>query len=309
MYDTPLCRDASEAVEAGLAFLLASQSRDGLWRDYELKPGRSEAWSTAWFGWCLAHFTRRAPVAAAVQRASVALTCLCTPTGWGYNRLTEPDGDSTAWGIRFLSVAGVAGGQVAGTQLAKYLDPAGRAHTFLDPAQGAWAEAHADVTAMVGLALLGCSSRSELVARVRAAVLYARNPDGIWSSFWWATDVYATVWSVSFLRRSGGLPLEVWRGLASWVSGGQNVAGPLDAALSLLLCLELWPNAMSLAEVLVHELVDKLQNAQGWPGTALLLVPPRYEGDVSSSVGPHADVCGYISTATACLALARWARQ
>jgi hypothetical protein len=305
MHDDPLQRYANDALEMGLAFLVDWQSSDGLWRDYDLKPGKSESWSTSWVGWCLSHFADRRPLSVAVRKAAVALVGLCTPAGWGYNRSTQADADSTAWALRFLSMSGIVYGPAASARLACHLDLAGSAHTFRDAAQGTWADAHADVTGIVGLALLACRGRRELVERIRSAVLSNRRPDGLWNSFWWSTDIYATLWSISFLRRSGGVPKEVHSDLEAWISVGRTDGSPLELALSLQLCLEIGAAAESLAEVLVHQLVDSFR-APSWPGSALLLVPERYDGDTSSPVGPHADEHGFTTTAMACVALARW---
>src|SRR5437879_5014552 len=103
MHTNPLRRWVSEAIEAGLTYLIDHQSNDGLWRDYDMKRGQSEASSTAWVGWCLAHFDRRPLCGISVRKATMALGGICKPTGWGFNRHTETDADSTAWALRFLS--------------------------------------------------------------------------------------------------------------------------------------------------------------------------------------------------------------
>src|SRR5260370_19815072 len=77
----------------------------------------SEAWSTAWVGWCLASCPPplRSEARTCLQRALRALSgCRCAG-GWGYNRTTGPDADSTAWVVRFLSHLGASvGPSVAG---------------------------------------------------------------------------------------------------------------------------------------------------------------------------------------------------
>ena len=95
-------RQASAAVRQGTQYLLAHQDRTGLWHDYSLPPGPSDAWSTAWVGWCLAGSD--APMAAGARRnAATALLALRQPEGWGYSAATGPDADSTAWVVRFLA--------------------------------------------------------------------------------------------------------------------------------------------------------------------------------------------------------------
>ena len=60
--------------------------------------------------------------------------------------------------------------------------------------------------------------------------------------------------------------------------------------------------------LIVAHLIET-SRVDGWPGSALLLVPPRFAEDATSPVGPHPDVRGLITTAMACWALARWAAQ
>src|SRR5260370_1321069 len=90
---------------------------DWFWRDYHLPPGMSDAWSAAWVGWCLASRPPplRSEARSCLQRALRALSgCRCAG-GWGYNRTTGPDADSTAWVVRFLSHLGASvGPSVAG---------------------------------------------------------------------------------------------------------------------------------------------------------------------------------------------------
>ncbi len=305
MHTNPLQRWVGEAIGKGLAYLIECQSNDGLWRDYDLKRGQSEAFSTAWVGWCLTHFVNRATCMCSIRKAAVALGGVGKPTGWGFNRHTETDADSTAWTVRFLCGSGVNYGRAMSARLQDHVNPAGQAHTFLDPARGSWADAHADVTPVVGLALLACGAQDEVIQRIRAAVVSAWKPGNMWKSFWWATDVYATLWSAVFLRESGGVPEEIRRELESGVLEGHGGDSPLEIALSLLLCLEVTLDGGFVAEALVHQLADSFVWSS-WPGSALLLVPRQYENDPLLPVGPHADVRGLLTTAMACVALARW---
>ena len=61
-------------------------------------------------------------------------------------------------------------GQGCGFDLDRYLDPAGEAHTFLDPGSGTWNEAHPDVTAVVGLALVSARGARDRIERLRSTI-------------------------------------------------------------------------------------------------------------------------------------------
>ncbi len=72
------------------------QHPDGCWRDYQLEPGASEAWTTAVVLWSLAGAQPCSVALPSVRAAMDALHALQKPAGWGYNRHTAADADSTA---------------------------------------------------------------------------------------------------------------------------------------------------------------------------------------------------------------------
>jgi hypothetical protein len=207
-------------LDAAVAFLLARQDRDGAWRDYALEPGASDAWTTSVVGLALDGLRDAEP---AVGRARRHVAALRRAEGWGYNERTATDADSTAYAVRFTR------GDPA--VLSRWLDADGNAHTFAGTQFGTWAWAHADVTAAVGLALADPRT-------VRRAVLAARQRDGLWRSFWWATPAYATARALELLAASGGVPPVAAAAAAAWL----ETAGPpttafeatqrLDAALA-----------------------------------------------------------------------------
>jgi hypothetical protein len=304
-----LLRYARDGARAGLARLVLAQDADGLWRDYALDPGPSEGWSTSWIGWHLAQFTPRPERMNAVRRAAGALARIRIPGGWGYNRTSGSDADSTAWAIRFLRQAGVRCGRAEGAQLAQYLDGEGRAHTFEHTKYGTWADAHDDVTPIVGLALLSCDGRNEALNRIRCAVTNdQRAVDGLWTSFWWASDAYASFWSIYFLRRSGGLPNSTIACIRTHLPSPPTTITTLDAALWRLLLLELRHRDLFMLEHLVDVIISG-RTDKGWAGSSLLLVPLRSSRDAASLPGPHADTRGLMTTAVACWALTRWVEQ
>jgi hypothetical protein len=189
--------------------------------------------------------------------------------------------------------------------LAQYVDSEGRAHTFEDTQYGTWSDAHDDVTPVVGLALLACDSRIEALKWLRAAVSKAQRVDGLWTSFWWASDAYASFWSVYFLRRTGGLTNDVSARIRVRLSDLPVTHYALETALWLLLALELKHADPSLEEHLVDRILEASTD-EGWRGSALLLVPARFKGDTALRSGPYADERGLMTTAIACWALARW---
>ena len=254
-------------------------------------------------GWSLAHAPRSPGVTGALRRAAGAIASAHRPGGWGYNRRQTTDADSTAWGWRFL--AAVGGTSPSSTaELKVFLDVGGSAHTFLTDDAGSWGDAHPDVTPVVGLALLATAAEPATIRLIRAAVLRARGPDGIWPAFWWDTDSYATAWSVEFLARSGGVPPGIAAEVAAWAPDFEPDAEVIEIAHRLLATLAVEAVAGPADLTLVDALLDRSGGPTGWPSSAALLVPRK--DDAPGGTGPHRDGARLMSTAIATAALARW---
>jgi len=296
----------STSLRQGVHYLLDRQSKEGWWLDYHLPPGMSQAWSTAWVGWSLSHLIDNYPVLPALTNASSALRRCCQEGGWGYNTATGVDADSTAWAIRFLSVTNRPCGVAGVRQLESYLDVHGRAHTFLEASAGSWGDAHSDVTPVVGLALLTSSASTRTIERVRAAVLNGRSPNGMWESFWWSTDKYATAWSLEFLAKSGGVPRDIAKNFEGWGSRRRDMDTAFEVSHLLLAVLALGLSESNLALSLVDCLLDMSESNQGWPPSPLLLVPAKTDVNENEN-RPNADT-GLMTTAIAVTALSRWLR-
>jgi hypothetical protein len=229
------------------------------------------------------------------------------PGGWGYNRTTEPDADSTAWSLRFLSLLGRPHAGAAAACLGRYLDPSGSAHTFVGNA-GTWGFAHPDVTPLVGLALTSVSAPDELLRRVRGAVLAGREGAGIWSSFWWSTETYATAWSVQFLAASGGVPRAVAGDAERWLRSLPAPSNGFESAHRLLLATTLDLADTQLGARLVDELLALRERSRAWEPSSVLLVPERAADASAPSLGPYCDQRALMTTAAACAALVGWLR-
>jgi hypothetical protein len=299
-------RYASEAVRYGVHYLLSYQSRDGFWRDYRLPPGMSESWSTSWVGWSLLQCGRYGAIEAAVQRAAHALCRATQVCGWGYNRRTSPDADSTAWTLRFLAKLGIYYGTSATSCLERYLDTGGAAHTFINAAEGRWTEAHSDVTPIVGLALLSVGAPDNLLQGVRQAVLDARQPGGTWKSFWWVTDAYATAWSILFLASYRRVPATVAEEVGDWLRNTPAGGTAFECAHRLLAAVALDINEAELESTLVDTLLCFYRGGRGWEPSNVLLVPRHLEDSENNLSAPYADSEGLMTTAIACAALQAW---
>jgi hypothetical protein len=285
--------------------LARRQGRDGFWRDFNLAPGSSDSWSTAWIGWCLAHLPRTPQVDHALLAATQALADSARPEGWGYNVRTGCDADSTAWAILFLSLTAPAFARSRLPALAAYADASGGIHTFSDPRYGAWNDVHPEVTALATLAAASAGAALALPQRRRQALAASVPAAGPAPSYWWDTSAYRLAWTVLALARTGGVPGTVATLAATWLRqrAGQTMSD-FEHALHLL-CACALPALEELCAWHVSRLVER-STAAGWAGSCVLLVPPRQHGDTLLR-GPHLD-SGAMTSALAIAALARWRR-
>jgi hypothetical protein len=125
-------------------------------------------------------------------------------------------------------------------------------------------------------------------------------------SFWWDTPAYRLASTVLALARTGGVPGAVAMVATTWLRqhAGQALSD-FEHALHLL-CACCLPALGELCAWHVSRLVAS-SAPDGWPGSCVLLVPPRQHGDTSLARGPHRD-SGAMTSALVIAALARWRR-
>lgn len=200
--------DLERAVAAGRDFIVARQAPDGSWTDWDLPPGSSSIWTTAYVGWRLHQLPPplRANVPQAVSRAARwLLDRQFHDGGWGYNETVGSDADSTAFCVLLLDAVGDGAPASAVDHLLSYQQRDGGFATYRpDGAVSSWMVSHPDVTPVALLALLPHLGIGD--ARIRkgiACVLREQNADGAWGSFWWNSFLYGTDASLSLLRMVG----------------------------------------------------------------------------------------------------------
>lgn len=188
-----------------LEYILSQQRHDGSWVDWDLPPGESSIWTTAFVGCRLrslpAGFRERASVSTGL--ASEWLYGRMFPdSGWGYNEEVGSDADSTALAILFLASEGKNVREACYACLQSFQGSDGGFATYRGrPDLGSWAVSHADVTPAAVLAMMtkyGVASAT--VDRGLQFVLNHKTPAGIWQPFWWTSFLYSTDMSLSLLR-------------------------------------------------------------------------------------------------------------
>ncbi len=292
------------ASKAAASFLIRCQDVDGYWRDYQLAPGRSEAWTTACVGYALLAASRWASTSRApLDRAAAALLAARRPGGWGYNNKTACDADSTSWVIRFLARHEALGDVPAAGVLSPYVTATYRIRTFASFDRfGSWATEHDEVAPMAGLALLA-AREDALVARIRAAVLDSWAERG-WRPFWWQGRSYVCAQSLEFLSLTGGIPDEVSESERHFLAALSPSTSAFDTAQRLVAALHV--NAMVQASHLHGALIDLQCSDGGWPGSPVLLVPHQGEPSVFEIA---CDDRRLLTTAVSLMAISRWVER
>jgi hypothetical protein len=289
---------ATAAVGRACDFLLAGQERDGFWRDYALPPGPSSEWVTAVVGYALGRagsaFTREA----GIRRGLSALRSSGRPSGWGYNAAVATDADTTSWVVRSFVRAGAPLPIEPIACLQAFVGAGGGARTFVAGARyGRWTLEHVDVTAVLGLAMSEAGAPRPALERLRGWLLDRRNGDGLWTSFWWTFDGYATARILEFLADTGGVPGDVVEAARHDVERRTAFTTTMEAANLLMVASRVGtrPHAR------VCSLLERQRADGGWPPSRVLKVP----GQKSASPDEPAfeDVNGFMSTAMAVMAL------
>lgn len=192
-----------QAISGGLSFIQAQQVEEGYWADWQLPPGESRMWTTAYIGYRLATFGE---LSSNLQRAAHWLRNRGFPNGgWGYSDDTGPDADTTSFAVFFLHSQGLSVSESDLRRLRAFQQLDGGFSTYTaETSYGSWVCSHPDVTPVALLALLSASSGK--VGELDGGLRYVqaqRREDGLWNSFWWVSRLYATEASLALLRFAG----------------------------------------------------------------------------------------------------------
>lgn len=288
-------------------FLVEQQSADGAWRDFLLKPGRSDAWVTAYVGFKLLNVARHesydglAPALAAAARFLEGARD--GSGGWCYNTRVAPDADSTAWAILFLRGIGAPVTLRDYAALAKFQLSDGAFATYknMGPLHG-WGRAHADVTILALAALGGALTPDHIILRKGyaslAAYLRGSNP---FSSYWWPSPFYMAREMLMLSRAFPGAPI-----CSMPIPMLPASAGCFERALALEVDVVRERSRRHIARALSELRLSQLSDGS-WPSAPILRVakPRSLEpDDAHCRRSPvFADDCRIFTTATVAAAV------
>jgi Prenyltransferase and squalene oxidase repeat len=273
------------AAAASTRFLLSRQSGDGSWSDWDLPPGPSDQWTTAYIAGRLAAAPGTLASLSTTARSRAAAWLIereFAGGGWGYRASVGPDADSTAWALLFLAGEGAPVSSTSYEFLVSFQRPDGGFSTYpADAGLGSWCDSQVDVTAVAARALLW-TRHSAYGCVVDAALRYLaqnRGPDGAWGSFWWASPLYATAAVLTLLRDAGvaGDPEIV----EPWVDA--SVPGnPFEQALLLECLVQSGRADAAAAQVVLDVLLGEQLPDGSWPSVPVLRLADR---GVAAGVG------------------------
>jgi hypothetical protein len=297
-------------IERGLQYLWSRQSSEGFWSDWNLPPGASRMWTTAYIGYRLSSLPAgwQGWVDEPLMRAETWLRAAeFRSGGWGYSEETGPDADSTALAILFLTARGGPIAERPVRRLVAHQQTDGGFSTYTsEPSFGTWVQSHPEVTAVAALALRRVPHVGRTtVARAVRYVLDHRRPDGLWNAFWWKSSIYATEASLALVNadeHSLG-PERVRRSLLLAAD-----LSAFDRALRLLCLIYAGADAAS-AERDAAALCAAQSLDGSWPSTPVLRLTARdcCEPWRVDGAGPlFADERRQFTTATVVAALGRY---
>ena len=289
----------TSAIERACRFLRAAQEPDGFWRDYALPPGPSSEWVTAVVGNALARVGYPFSQNECLTRALSAMRSSCRKSGWGYSAAVATDADTTSWGVRLFLRTNTALPIQPVACLKAYLSSEGGARTFVcDPRYGRWTDPHADVTAVLGLALKEAGVQNVELQAMRTWALDQRNERGLWTAFWWTFDAYPTARMLEFLAATGGVPSDVVDASRRYLETKTDATTPMEIANLLIMASRVRVSA----EAWISSLLARQRGIGSWPPSRVLKVPDQRKGSDEHGEA-FEDMNGFMSTAMALIAL------
>ena len=306
---------AAHATARAVAHLLAEQAHTGRWSDFFLPTaGESDEWVTAFVATCLLETGTDEAHAAAARAWRALLARRPDEPGWGYNRLTPADADSTAWALRLANALGAEEARVGAAR--RFLDGHVQAdgglttYAHRDPIRGytrlpggasfaGWQAAHACVTAAAAPAV-GQPARAYLANQQAGA--------GHWSGYWWCDDEYTTALAAEAVPAARTQAV-AWAQARVDGSGAVTTTAGDPSAWATAWCVRILRfGATTEAHAALDRAVAWLAGAQeedgSWPASARMRVPLPGQVDPAGDLAANAlDENRLFTTAAAAAAL------
>ncbi len=189
-------------IERAIDYLIDIQNSDGSWTDYCLPVGTSDQWVTAYTALGMLYASRMTNNEKGISSACHAVQFLkefqTYKAGWGYNRNTGVDADTTAHVIRLFRDLNIEVRSEDEECLMQHYNHNGGFSTYCNKSN--WGKPHPDVTAAASLALENDrlqSIKPELLNYCDSIRLH----DGSWPTYWWRNNLYGTYYMLELYDR------------------------------------------------------------------------------------------------------------
>ncbi len=213
-------------LELGVQFIAGSQNVDGSWHECYNDAGHSDSWATAFMLSFLCQSAVKEHLPASVPDKALAfLEASATNQMWGYNNSWIPDADSTTFVLitqqlknnrpdalaleKWKSFQNADGGYATYNDAADLISSLNNSH--ITNVSG-WMASHVCVSSAALYLMSMAGLHSAEYNKLKSYLLHSQGLDGLWSSYWWTSPIYAT----SFVIKSS---------LAPDISGLREAAG------------------------------------------------------------------------------------
>jgi hypothetical protein len=274
----------SNAIDKGVAYLIANQQQSGYWRDYLLPPGTSDQWVTAY----IANILCILPQSDAKKAANLAWQMLKKSfrenEGWGYSFLTPTDADSSSWTLLLAEKIDSDFLNRNKNILLQYLSENNGVVTYYNKEsikENAQLDKHTSVDGWTAEHLCVSAVTAQILAEKILPFLSSKQHEkGYWESYWWTSPIYATYMAiVAYKKASVSIPNEIE--LKHFVQEEkelflQHISQNKSCNsyyLSLLICTCMELNEKSDLPILVNHVIAQICPDGEWKGCSELRVP------------------------------------
>lgn len=292
--------DEHRAIAAAASYLARSADQRGLWSDFRTSAGFSIDWVSGYIACAMSESGVAHDVVTKTASALASRQRRCG--GWGFNEDTPGDCDSTSWVVMPLARTSTTfNREAAVSYLLRHQDPQTGGFVTYCPLDGIdkfigmaapnWSQpcecvSSAAVRALIALGL--APDRTEL-ARAKKYVALRQLASGLWHSYWWSGDAYATYQS-QLAMAAIGLSQNAFTSCAtvlltrqridgSWASpAGDGVPCVFETAYALL-CLQGRTSSVGNDDTndavrRARSWLVKAQRSDGsWPSKPILVIP------------------------------------
>jgi len=298
-----------DAMNRGLEFLLDARCQNGLWRDFEFACLHSDEWITGYVGTQVLNCGSAKAAEAGREAWATLRARRSAGAGWGYQKSTPPDADSTAWVLALARDLGETDNAHVSRGLAFLAAHRGsRGFRTYDPdmllklgealpetsAHRKWHDEQVEIAAS--------AARAGLETAVQD-LLRAQRDDGSWEGFWIDGSEYVTGLAVEALRRSDRADgVQAIRRAASWARA--RVAGESNSfKLAWLLRRTVEGSADNLLSddvfrAAIERLLRLQQEDGSWPASGIMKVPLPSEAGDSVEMADYPDCHRVFTTST-----------